>query len=333
MEVDREPGRALRGRAAMRLAIAIGDISVGLRAASAEDLALPPEMEAFRVAVSPHASVRERTPDVAGSELRCDIEIGVERVPRLESATGRRIFNSGGVWTAHEGSAGVTFDFTAPVFGREPYKRLCVDRSFRQASLFLNGRCYPRGVFPLEYPADELLIMHRLAADNGVEFHACGLVDAESGGHLFLGQSGAGKSTTARLWNSIRAVRILSDDRIIVRQGRGTKAALAFPTTSPSDIRMYGTPWHGEAEFALPEQAAVSRILILEHGPTNRLQPLSKGRAVAEMFARCFVPFYSRDHLEATLACLNEIADALPCYRFEFTPTPSAVEMVLDFHD
>ena len=84
---------------------------------------------------------------------------------------------------------------------------------------------------------------------------------------------------------------------------------------------------------ALPERAQLQRIFIIEHGPQNRILPLTKGRAVAEMFSRCFVPFYSREHLEATLACLNEIADALPCYRLEFIPAQSAVEMIVDFHD
>src|SRR5207237_1133299 len=73
-------------------------------------------------------------------------------------------------------------------------------------------------VSPLEYPLDELLITNWLSCGRGVEVHACGLVDRESGGHLFLGHSGAGKSTTTLLWKKLRDVRVLSDDRIILRK-------------------------------------------------------------------------------------------------------------------
>ena len=72
-----------------------------------------------------------------------------------------------------------------------------------------------------------------------------GLVDPEGRGHLFVGQSGAGKSTMARFWAGREGVRILSDDRIILRQIRG-------------EIWMYGTPWHGEARHALPEKARLA---------------------------------------------------------------------------
>ncbi len=325
-----EPCGVLRATGRDRLVVSIGDITLGLSAASAEDLGLPPETEAFRVPNLCGLGLRSNARGGGSLEQRCDIEIEVERVAQLELSTERKVFDSGGVWTAHEDREGFIFDFATPVYGPNPYKRLRVDRSFCQASLLLNGRNYTQGVVsPLEYPTDELLIVHRLARENGVEFHGCGLVDAEGGGLLFLGHSGAGKSTTTRLWKGLRDVRVLSDDRIIVRRGA------RIEKESPSRHRtwMYGTPWHGEAAFALPERAPLQRIFIIEHGLQNRIRPLTKGRAVAEMFARCFVPFYSREHLEATLACLNEIAESLPCYRFEFIPAPGAVETILDFHD
>jgi hypothetical protein len=330
-----EPCRALRAGAACRLVVSIGGITLGLSAASGDDLGMPPEMEAFRMpsfcGLDPSLN-----PEGSGSlGAPCDIEIEVERVPQLELSTGRKLFDSGGIWTAYEDGTGFIFDFVTPAFGPAPYKRLRVDPSFRRASLLLNRLSFPDGVVaPLEYPTDELLIIHRLAEENGVEFHGCGIVDGKCGGQLFLGHSGAGKSTTTRLWKSIRDVRVLSDDRIIVRHGGAIpELPPTAQTASRRETWMYGTPWHGEAAFALPERARLQRIFIIEHGPQNRIQPLTKARAVAEMFSRSFVPFYSRQHLEATLACLNEIADALPCYRLEFIPTPSAVEMILDFQD
>ncbi|MBN1260708.1 MAG: hypothetical protein JXB35_08510, partial [Anaerolineae bacterium] len=82
------------------------------------------------------------------------------------------------------------------------------------------------------YPLDEILVVNLLAKGRGVLLHSCA-VDDDGHGTLFLGESGAGKSTTARLWSEA-GVRVLNDDRVIVRQSGGRFWA-------------YGTPWHGDA--------------------------------------------------------------------------------------
>jgi hypothetical protein len=196
-----------------------------------------------------------------------------------------------------------------------------VDPTGVQANLFLNREVLGPGVqvSPLEYPVDELLVTHWLSHGRGVELHGCGLIDAEKGSFLFLGHSGAGKSTTSRLWNSSRQVKILSDDRIIIRK-------------HDSQFWMYGTPWHGEAGFASAASAPIERIFILEHGSSNRIAAMSPVEAVGELFARSFVPFYSPRALDSTLAYLQDLVTHVPCYRFQFLPDSSAVEMALNFY-
>ena len=96
---------------------------------------------------------------------------------------------------------------------------------------------------------------------------------------------------------------------------------------------MYGTPWHGEAAFAMPGKARINRIFILEHGAANEFMPLSRSRAVGEMFARCFPPFHSAGALARTVSFLDRILDAVPCYQFQFVPNAGAVDAVVGFHD
>jgi len=71
---------------------------------------------------------------------------------------------------------------------------------------------------------------------------------------------------------------------------------------------------------------------VLEHGDRNKVLPLPQGRAVAELFARCFPPFYDHDPLAFTLSFLHEITNRVPCYQFRFVPDESAVSEILDFH-
>ena len=97
--------------------------------------------------------------------------------------------------------------------------------------MYLNRDCIDdAAAYPLEYPLDELLIINLLAQGRGVEVHAAGVIDPEGCGHLFLGQSGGGKTTISRLWQGVERAEILSDeDRIILRKEAGR-------------IWMYGTP-------------------------------------------------------------------------------------------
>ncbi len=286
-----------------RSCIRIGNVSIGLSANCADDIRLTREMKRFRTTAT-----------------ECDIDISVQWTDRLPRPDGKKLFDSGSVWVLHEEDEGFVFDFSTPVLGDQPYKRLSVDRGFSSARLLLNRERLPRGmrIYPLEYPLDELLVTNWLSRARGVEVHGCGLMGVGTSGHLFLGHSGAGKSTTARLWSSIRAVQVLSDDRIILRE-------------QSNEIWMHGTPWHGEAGFASPEKTKVNKIFVLEHGNRNEILPLPQARGVAELFARCFPPFYGRGPLAFTLSFLHQVTNRVPCYRFRFVPDESAVSEILNF--
>jgi len=288
-----------------RRCVRVGEVSLGLNADSFATLGLAPDLALFET-----------------ESRHCDIEIEVFWSERIESQPGNPVFDSGSLWTLRLSGEEFQFDFATPVFGDVPYKRLCVNPGFSRTQLYLNRCCLDESqiVYPLEYPVDELLVTHWLARGRGIELHGCGLVDSGSGAELFLGHSGAGKSTTTQLWTSLRDVHVLSDDRIILRN-RG------------SEVWMHGTPWHGEAGFASPGSAKISRIFLLEHGEENGLIELPRSKAAAELFARCFVPFYDRVALDFTLSYVHHIADSLPCYSYKFRPDHSSVEQILNFHE
>jgi len=283
-----------------------------------------------------------------------DVNIRIERVSKLSPKPGLQLFDSGALWRLYECEFGFQFDFSAPVFGDQPYKRLIVDRDFSCATLQVSEEVFAAFPYaaPLDYPLDELLIMHRLTQEKAIELHSCGIVGPDGVGNLFVGHSGAGKSTTTRLWTARADAEVLSDDRIIVRREADQQHAeqqhkahrlrencASRTSRSAQDdkkkymMRMYGTPWHGEAMYASPGNAPLARIFILEHGSGNVLTPLSPSQAVAELFARAFVPFHRHEYVESALEFLQEVADAVPCYRYAFEPNQSAVERILEFRD
>ena len=98
-------------------------------------------------------------------------------------------------------------------------------------------------------------------------------------------------------------------------------------------MRMYGTPWHGEAMYASPGSAPLARIFVLEHGRGNVVTRLSPSQAVGELFARSFVPFHRHEYVESALEFLHELVGAVPVYHYAFEPTEAAVERILEFCD
>jgi hypothetical protein len=304
-----------------RSSFEIGGVSVELRGHRSTDVTLVPVLEAFRV--------------ISGVS---DIGIQVEWAPELCPNPGRQLFDSGSLWRSYENEAGFQFDFNVPILGERPYKRLLIDSDYCQATLQMSEECFahfPYAAEPLEYPLDELLIMHRLTQEKAIELHGCGIVGPDGASNLFVGHSEAGKSTTARLWTSHHDVQILSDDRIIVREDnvREDKVREDKVREDATQIFMYGTPWHGEAAFALPDRAPLQRIFILEHGCGNVITRLSRSQMVADLFARSFVPFYRHEYVDSALHFLERVADSVPCYRYAFEPDERAVDRILNFHD
>jgi hypothetical protein len=288
---------------ATRFAIEIGGLSFGIWCTGDLAVSADPEHAPFLIATAPKHS--------------CDIELDVCWAETLELPSVPPAFASGGLWSAYLVPTGTEFYFSSLAVSNSPYKAAWFDPSFGRGHVVLSRSAFQAGspIFPLEYPLDELVMMHRLALGEGIEVHALGLVDENESGYLFLGHSGAGKSTTARLWKEQPGVRLLSDDRIILRK-RGHK------------IVMYGTPWHGDAGVASAGSAPLSAVFLLEQAPADELIPLSQTKAAAELLARAFVPHYLKGGIHFSLDFIDCVTRSLPCSVFRFTPTPGAVEVI-----
>ncbi len=168
--------------------------------------------------------------------------------------------------------------------------------------------------FPLDFPLGELLMTNLLGTGYGIMLHSCGVIDG-SNGLVFTGASHAGKSTTARLWNNNPSMLVLNDDHTILRKIDG-------------QFRVYGTPWHGEGGFAMAEDAPLQKIFILEHAQSNQAVRLSGAQAAAALLVRAFPPLWDASGMAFTLQFLDELCQAVPCYKFGFIPDQSAVEYV-----
>lgn len=233
---------------------------------------------------------------------------------------GALLFDSGATWRLFAGPGQHVYRFHDRNLGPAPYKEARLDHDLANGEVVLNPSAFSpeHPVDALEFPLDELLFLRLLATRGGLELHACGVVAPSGQGYLFAGQSGDGKTTTARLWEDLPGATVLSDDRIIVR--RGTEGTWW----------MYGTPWHGEAELAANVKAPLRALLLLERGERNALQEVPPAEAVSSLLARSFVPFHDAGLMAVTLQLLEDLTREIPCLRLPFVPDAEAVRFVLE---
>jgi hypothetical protein len=171
----------------------------------------------------------------------------------------------------------------------------------------------PETRYPLEYPLEDLLFRHLLADHNAVLVHACG-VSWHKAGYLFVGSSGAGKSTTARLWRSAGAT-ILNDDRIVLEADR-------------DGVRIHPTPWFGEHPEVGGEAVHLRAVYLLRQGDEVSFERLRPATAAALVFAKAFPPLWDPERTEKTLATLGRICQQLPCGWLTIPKDARAVEWV-----
>ena len=245
-----------------------------------------------------------------------DVKVDVAWGDLSGPAAGETAFDSGGLWRRYRDGPDHVFLFTSPALGSHPYKRARFDSGFTRGEITLHAGYHDRDAptRPLEYPLDEILVTNLLALGRGIEIHACGVRDQDGRGYLLAGHSGAGKTTSARLWEAAGAL-VLSDDRIILRVLDGR-------------VWMYGTPWHGEAELAAADRTELNRILVLAHGSENGITRLAQPRVVAELFARSFVPFHDGEALGRSLDVLERVAREVPSAELRFVPDEKVVPFV-----
>jgi hypothetical protein len=234
-----------------------------------------------------------------------------------EDEVGNKLFDAGTVWQLYQDNGSYLFRFHSLTFGFRPYKIARFNRDFSNGEISLHPGFFEPGrtVDPLSGPLDELFYSAMLARGKGAAIHACGLIDVEGRGHLFVGRSGAGKTTMARLWQGQPGTTILSDDRIILRKLDGR-------------IWMYGTPWHGEGGMASPNKVLLTRVYFLEKGDRNELLPKKNVEAALGLSACSFPPFYSREALDFTLDFAGEVAKKIPCYQLRVVPDEKVVEFI-----
>ena len=162
-----------------------------------------------------------------------------------------------------------------------------------------------------------LMVLYALAtAGSGtVLFHAA-VVSHGDRAYMFLGPSGTGKSTHARLWlKHIDGTELMNDDNPVVRIGADGRATV------------YGSPWSGKTPCYRNVSRELGAIVLLSQAPFNKIRRLGGLEAYAAL-----VPSISGKRWDERIAdglhqTENALASTVPTWHLQCLPDEEAARL------
>ena len=221
-------------------------------------------------------------------------------------------------WRAFLLNGQYVFEFfdTTPPHPRVQLALMAPDLRF--GNVYLRATETTRGpswsLIQLMRPFGELLVVNLLSQGRGVLLHGLGVNDRGEG-LLFVGASGAGKTTLANLYKSYRDVTILGDERIIVTKQDGR-------------FWLSGTPWPGGGFTVSAQTVPLREIFFLEHGPHNVLIPDRLAILHRLFFQQLFLPFWNGEALAFAMQFGEEVLNAVPASRLAFVDDARVIEFL-----
>ncbi|OUP49446.1 hypothetical protein [Lachnoclostridium sp. An181] len=155
----------------------------------------------------------------------------------------------------------------------------------------------------------------KLLRYGGFVLHASAVVvDGEA--YLFSADSGTGKSTHTKLWQSYfgedKAV-IINDDKPAIRIEKG-------------GCMVYGTPFSGKTDENRNQKAVLRGICMLERGEENQIRAISPKEALPLLMRQTLLPVHE-DVVDELFSMLDAVLKKVPIYRMECNISEEAAVM------
>jgi hypothetical protein len=142
-----------------------------------------------------------------------------------------------------------------------------------------------------------VLLAHAVLLDGGVLLHSAAVVEA-SGARVFVGHSGAGKSTIASLALA-SGRKVLSDDLNVVLPGS-------------EGFLLAGSPFHGDVGDRRDGSYPLRGLFRLAKGRLDAVRPMGAGEAVASLVAASPFVNHSPHLAEVLWSNVSSLARSVP---------------------
>lgn len=134
---------------------------------------------------------------------------------------------------------------------------------------------------------------------------------------MFLGESGAGKSTHTELWRQhIPGAFLLNDDSPIIRAEVGK-------------LWVHGSPWSGKTHCYRAERYELTACVRIYKALHNDLKPLSTLHGYGAIHPSCPPIFaYDAELYDYISDILSVVLESVPVFRLDCLPNKEAAELV-----
>jgi hypothetical protein len=192
---------------------------------------------------------------------------------------------------------------------------LVCSKDYATAKLFLSeGLSVSQVKFAIN---NALMVLYAIATAtlNTVLFHAAAVV-YHGHGYLFLGKSGTGKSTHARLWLKYHGAELLNDDNPVVRWDENSQTAV-----------LYGSPWSGKTPCYHNESASVGAFVRLEQWRENIIERETVINAFADILASCSTMMWDKPSYTRICDTVTGVIGQVPVYHLRNLPNEAAAHL------
>ena len=160
------------------------------------------------------------------------------------------------------------------------------------------------------------LEMHAAVVVRGDEAKRREAKGEEAKGYLFLGHSGTGKSTHARMWlQAFPDAWLLNDDNPILR------------VMDNGEVRVYGSPWSGKTPCYKNQYVRVGGIVKLSQAPHNKLRKLSLPEAYAYILSSASGLKVESKMTDSMHETIKHVVTHVGCYHLDCLPNTEAAEV------
>ena len=148
---------------------------------------------------------------------------------------------------------------------------------------------------------------------DGMPLHAA-MVEKDGYGVVFLGPSGMGKSTQAKLWVEHQGADFIIGDRPGLRRINGRWIG-------------YGMPWDGKDGIRQQKQVPIRALISLEQAPENSIHRLTKQEAMIVLLNQVMMPMWDDAAMALLTPLMGQLATEIPFYHLKNLPNKEATEL------
>ena len=148
---------------------------------------------------------------------------------------------------------------------------------------------------------------------DGMPLHAA-MVEKDGYGVVFLGPSGMGKSTQAKLWVEHQGADFIIGDRPGLRRIDGQWIG-------------FGMPWDGKDSIKQQKSVPIRALISLEQAPENSIRRLTKQEAMIVLLNQVMMPMWDDAAMAQLTPLMGQLATEIPFYHLKNLPNKEASEL------